>query len=236
MFQTTVSMPLTHSQLPQAPAQDDLPTKERILSASKELFASDGFEKVSLRAITQAAEVNLASVNYHFGSKDALIDAVIEDVITPVNRERLKRLDTIEAACPENQAPLLREILHAFLVPLASVMRESELSEQLFAKLMGRCMSEPSYRLPESIVPMFQETLSRYDAAIARSRPQLSSELIVWRLYFTAGTLVQSLLHLDALSRFTEGRTGSLGTTELLNRILDFCIAGFDAPETTPPV
>ena len=71
-------------------------TKEQILDAAEELFSEQGIDGVSLRAITQAAAVNLASVHYHFGSKEALAKAVFVRRIGVINRERLELLDECE--------------------------------------------------------------------------------------------------------------------------------------------
>ena len=67
-------------------------TRDKILGAAEQLFAHHGFEGTSLRAVTGLAEVNLASANYHFGSKEGLLKAVIERRIGPVNEERLSML------------------------------------------------------------------------------------------------------------------------------------------------
>ncbi|HCN76459.1 MAG TPA: TetR family transcriptional regulator, partial [Verrucomicrobiales bacterium] len=80
------------------PSSEDSGTRERILLKAAELFAQRGFESVSLRDLTQAAEVNLAAVNYHFGSKEALIEEVVTRVMRPMNDERLRLLDAAEAA------------------------------------------------------------------------------------------------------------------------------------------
>jgi AcrR family transcriptional regulator len=225
-------MPLAKSQLPLSPPSHsgDPSTKERILSAAEELFAAEGFEKVSLRAITQSADANLASVNYHFGSKDALIDAVIERIIAPVNQERLQRLDALETACEPGQTIPLPDILYAFLRPLVVAIKKSELSERMFFRLMGRCMSEPDYRIPESAIPQFQEVVDRFSATLTRTLPELPPDLILWRLYFTVGTLVQSLMHVDALNAISKGRSGNPPLDEILHRIIDYCVGGFTAP------
>ena len=71
-------------------------TQKRILDTAERLFAKEGFEQTSLRQITQEADVNLASVNYHFGSKKALIQAVVArymDVFMPALDEELRGLD-----------------------------------------------------------------------------------------------------------------------------------------------
>ncbi len=87
-------------------------TKTRILDTAEKLFGENGFDATSLRDITAQADVNLAAVNYHFQSKDSLIDAVIARRIEPVNR---RRLEMLEAAGPN---PTIEQIVEAFLAPL----------------------------------------------------------------------------------------------------------------------
>src|SRR5271163_200520 len=98
---------------------DRVDTKTRILDAAEKLFALKGFEATSLRDITAEAQVNLAAVNYHFQSKDSLIDAVIVRRIEPVNR---RRLEMLAAAGPD---PALEQILRAFLTPALELNLES---------------------------------------------------------------------------------------------------------------
>src|SRR5271156_7232965 len=87
-------------------------TKSRILDVAEKLFGINGFEATSLRDITAEAQVNLAAVNYHFQSKDSLIDAVIARRIEPVNRRRYEMLDAA------GLNPSLDQILTAFLEPV----------------------------------------------------------------------------------------------------------------------
>lgn len=67
-------------------------TKERILETTERLLAEHGFEAVTLRDITTAAEVNVAAVNYHFGSKEKLFEEIQCRYVNPVNDERLRML------------------------------------------------------------------------------------------------------------------------------------------------
>ncbi|MDC3353328.1 TetR/AcrR family transcriptional regulator, partial [Verrucomicrobiales bacterium] len=71
-------------------------TREQILDTAEVLFAADGFRNVSLRRITTEADVNIAAVNYHFGSKEALVSEVLSRVISPINGERLRLLNAAE--------------------------------------------------------------------------------------------------------------------------------------------
>ena len=93
-------------------------TKQRILDTAEHLFAREGYHSTSLRAITGQANVNLAAVNYHFGSKEALIEAVIERRIVPLNKIRKQNLEAVqEAARHEGRRPLVKEALRAFIEP-----------------------------------------------------------------------------------------------------------------------
>ena len=92
-------------------------TKEKLLDAAEELFADHGFASTSLRDITTEADVNLAAVNYHFGSKLDLLRAVFARRIGPVNAERLERFDALDD-------PDVEEVLRAFIAPLFKRLRE----------------------------------------------------------------------------------------------------------------
>ncbi len=88
-------------------------TRERILDAAEALFVEHGFEATSMRMITGRAGVNLASVNYHFGSKEALIQEVFRRRLTWLNEARLNALERFEQET--RGAPLkAHQIVEAF--------------------------------------------------------------------------------------------------------------------------
>src|SRR5258708_18044674 len=86
-------------------------TRTRILDTAEELFMLHGFEGTSMRLLTSSAGVNLAAVNYHFGSKDALIEALFRRRLDPMNAARLAELERLEkntnARAPYPRAPPL---------------------------------------------------------------------------------------------------------------------------------
>src|SRR5512135_1496279 len=111
-------------------------TKTRLLDAAEQLLAERGFAACSLRAVTATAGVNLGAVNYHFRSKEALIQAVFARRLAPLNRERLAALDALEAeAAGRPVAP--EALLHALLGPVLRLGREGE----CVIKLLGRMYS-----------------------------------------------------------------------------------------------
>ena len=115
-------------------------TRDKILDAAEILFAEKGFDGTSVRAITEKAGVNLAALNYHFGSKSGLIEALFKRRIDPINKKRLEMLREFEAEAGMNPVPL-EKILKAFLAPALRVS-ERNTSGRLFVRLMGRIHME----------------------------------------------------------------------------------------------
>src|SRR5215468_2668082 len=98
-------------------------TKARILDAAEVLFMEHGFEATSLRAITAAAGVNLAAVNYHFGSKEELFQAVLTRRLDPMNQERVDLLTRLENEVAPRPLPCER-ILNAMFMPALKLARD----------------------------------------------------------------------------------------------------------------
>lgn len=205
----------------------DLSAKHTLLEAAQRLFGAKGFEKVSLRALTQEAGVNLAAVNYHFGSKEGLIESVVESYMNPVNEERLRRLTEAE----EESGISLETIMDCYLRPVLEAVKRSALSEKLFFQMMGRCMSDRGLeKLPASTLSLFEEVTTRFPQAMLRTNPHLTIEDILWRLHFTVGVLIHVLIHTEALSLFTQGRAGNPTTENILTMVKSYCGAGIQAP------
>ena len=201
-------------------------TKERILEATERLLAEHGFEAVTLRDITTAAEVNVAAVNYHFGSKEKLFEEIQCRYVNPVNDERLRML---ELATVNGRVAGLREILEAFMRPFLFAVTRSKMSEQLFFKLMGRCVIDQQGGLPDALLPSFERVVESFTAALRTAEPDLPVEAVLWRLHYTFGVMAHTLLHGDALRRLTQDACGDPDFEVQLQGMIDFCHAGFHA-------
>ncbi len=199
-------------------------TKSRILEATECLVAEHGFEAVSLRDITSNAAVNVAAVNYHFGSKEKLFEAIQCRYIEPINEDRLRIIAELTA---EGRAPNVREILEAFMRPFLTVVKRSEMSEKLFFKLMGRCVIDHQGGLPEDMIPGIKKVAETFTAALLVAAPNLTTELALWRLHFTFGVMTQTLLHGDLLHSLTDGACGDPDAEAQFLEMIDFCEAGF---------
>ena len=109
-------------------------TRQRLIDATRELIAEHGEAGVSLRAITDAADANVASVSYHFGSKEALVSAAIEQSIELLVQDQIDGLRALEE-------PTLEDIATAWTRPVVRAVAASPCPEQVFMRVVGRTLS-----------------------------------------------------------------------------------------------
>ena len=204
-------------------------TKDRILSAAEQLFAETGVATTSLRTITALARVNLAAVNYHFGSKEALVDAVYERRLRPLNRERLLNLDGVLAGTTGNEAPPVEAIVEAFVRPILSAQRASEHGPHAFLRLLAQTYTEASRELRELVMRENRQVLDRYRDALARALPELSEEELYLRIRCSLGALNQLLSGGEIARMLSGGREPGVLTDADLDRLVAFVVAGFKA-------
>src|SRR5437879_8173243 len=170
-------------------------TRSRILDVAEELFSEQGFDRVSIRDITKKARVNLAAINYHFGSKEDLIAAIFEREFVPVNEARLAALDAVQHSGKKDAK--LEDILEAFVRPTVRCSIGKPKGEKAFSKLFGRCLSEPSPEIEALLKRQFEPLVGRMDSALKKALPQLSRSEIFWCMKFTYGALHHWLLTKD---------------------------------------
>lgn len=204
-------------------------TKDRILSAAEQLFAETGVATTSLRTITALARVNLAAVNYHFGSKEALVDAVYERRLRPLNRERLRNLDAVLSGAG-NEPPPVEAIVEAFVRPILSAQRASEHGPHAFLRLLAQTYSEASCELRELVMRENRQVLDRYRDALTRALPKLSEEELFLRIRCSLGALNQLLSGGEIARMLSGGREPGVLTDADLDRLVAFVVAGFTAP------
>ena len=215
-------IPLNESRGPAA-------TKDRILDAAEALFMEHGFEATSLRAITAAATVNLAAVNYHFGSKEELFQAVLTRRLDPMNLRRVALLDRFER---ESEAPLSCErIIVALFAPALELARDPRLGGKNFLRLLGRAYADPAPFIRKFLSEQYVQMIARFKAAFARALPHLPKKELSWRLHFIMGALSYTLAGTDALKLIAELNPKETANDEiLLRRLAPFLLAGLQAP------
>ncbi len=207
----------------------ETPTKERILEVAERLFAEKGLDGTSMREITDAAGVNLASVNYHFGSKDGLISEVFRRHFAPLNEERMALLDAVEAAAGD-RPPTLEAVLDAFIRPAVIGEFMSNLGKSAFLLLMGRCLCEPATYVEKYLRPHFGPTMERFDSMIARLLPGLAREEIFWKMNFTIGAVHHVLPIWSNMAHLPFGPEKPPDSEGIIRRLISFALAGMRSP------
>jgi AcrR family transcriptional regulator len=203
-------------------------TKEIILDTAERLFARSSFSSVSLREITAEAGVNLAAVNYHFGSKDALLLAVFKRRAVDLNRERLNLLREAEARAGDGPAPLY-DILHALVCPPIRWTQQPGSGQSVFIQFMGRVRTDGT---PEMRNLMDREVghLQPFAASLTRTLPGLPKAEIYWRLHFTLALMHYTITDLRRLDAISGGLCDLADTDALIARMVGFAVAGFEGP------
>ena len=199
-------------------------TRERLLNVAEQQFGEGGYEGTSLRAITVAAGANIAAVNYHFGSKEALLRAAVARAMAPVNTERRRRLDQLET----KGGPTPEQLIRAFVEPgLELVLRRSDRGPTV-ARFLGRVAFDPSLRIRELYAAEADPVEGRYLAALQAALPRAAPESVAFGYVNMLGLL--ALHQSQALARPPGGRSGgrSGDSDRLAENLIAFLVAAFD--------
>jgi AcrR family transcriptional regulator len=206
-------------------------TQTRILDAAEALYAEQGIDATSLRAITSAAGVNLAAVNYHFGSKRQLTEEVFARRFLPLSEERLRLLDAVEARATQDSRQLaVEEIVRAFIVPPLRLARDPVHGGERVIRLVGRLYSEPFDEVGAVIGKQFHETFHRFSVALSRALPTLPTTELLWRFHFMVGAMIHTVSDPARICRLTDGRCDTSDPDAIAERLIAFIAAGLAAP------
>ena len=190
-------------------------TRDRILDTAERLFAKQGFHVATLRQITQNAGVNLAAVNYHFGSKQALMRAIFKRRLDALNTARMYQLDQ----ALENNPPELEEVLDAFVQPALAFTRGGDAEGQRFMQLLLRAFADRDTDLHQAMRQEYAHVMRRFADAIARALPDADPERLRQQLDFIVGALT-----------LTMAESALKDTRIIADELVRFAAAGLRAP------
>jgi AcrR family transcriptional regulator len=198
-----------------------------------------GFEGTSMRLLTAKASANLAAVNYHFGSKDALIEAVFRRRLDPMNTSRIAELDRLEKDAASR--PLSKEgasgalspeaIIGAFVGVSLRMIEDSKSGGRNFIRLLGRTYTDPQKHIRSLIGQLYAPAMERFKNAFERALPQMPRDELVWRIHFMFGTLAYTLAATDTVQLIAGCKPEDRYDARLLEaRLTPFLLAGLLAP------
>lgn len=208
-------------------------TRERILDAAERLFMEHGYEGTSMRQITGEAGVNLAAVNYHFGSKEILMQEVFRRKLDWLNDARMRALDQMEQEA--GGKPLKpSQIVDGFFGTLLRMAEDDTRGGMIFLRLLGRTLTEPSEFIRTFLAQNYKPVVDRYKEALFAALPDVPKAEIVWRFHFMLGATSYAIAGTDAVRLITDWQIEDNESEDrldrLMPRLMSFLLGGLRAP------
>ncbi|HVW70325.1 MAG TPA: hypothetical protein VHB68_15215, partial [Steroidobacteraceae bacterium] len=176
------------------------------------------------REITAEAGVDLALVNYHFGSKKQLLAAVIERRGQVLNERRLQRLAEVRReAAP--RAPSTEAVVGAFLDPLLDLLAHAGPGWHSYFSLLAYVNNSPEWGR-KLMGKTFDAVVREFIQAIMDSLPGAAPEDVFWGYNFLTGALTLSLAETGRLDTLSDGLCRSSDVTSLQARLGRYAAAG----------
>lgn len=166
-------------------------TKTRILDAAQELFAEHGLEKTSLRLISAKAGVNVAAVNYHFGSKENLLREIFIRLITPLDAQRDRLL---AVAMDRGRDPSAQDLVRAFLIPWFEFKRHYPEFISIFGQFYAR-KDKTDSQFRDLIRESARDAYARFTRFAAAALPRVPSEELLMRINLAVATAASVLVN-----------------------------------------
>jgi len=205
-------------------------TKEKILDAAEELFADHGFTETSLRMITAKAEVNLASVNYHFGSKKTLIQAVFDRFMQHFTQDLSVEMERLEqsSADKSNGALKVIDVLTTLITPINKLNQLRPDGAGVFMNLLGRAYAETQGHIRRFAMENYADVLKRFTQLLQVTSPNILPSTMFWRLHFMLGSFIFTLAGHKALQEISESDFNQQVTIEeIIKQLVPFMSAAF---------
>jgi AcrR family transcriptional regulator len=202
--------------------------REAILAAAEDLFATNGFNAVSVRDIAQAAGANPGSVTYHFKTKDGLLLEIYRRHCGPMN---LRRSELLEAAKRvRDLQDRLEAIVRAYVVPAFTSGSDLAGGGARFTRLRAVISAEGNEVARRIIAQTFDDTSHAFIDAIQESLPHIPRTEIVWRSHFLLGALYYSLVMPDRVSRLSRGEADGADAASAIEQLVSATVSSLQAP------
>jgi AcrR family transcriptional regulator len=168
----------------------DTETREKLVLAAERLFAERGIDNVSLREINRAAgQRNVAALHYHFGSREALLEAIFERRMSGINERRVAMLDTLAA---EGWDETIRPVVEAMVLPLAEQL-DPAADGGHYIRFLAQAISDPGVDVGGLVRDKFDHGMVRTRKLARRILAHLPEEIVDERMTFAGAHMVHAL-------------------------------------------
>jgi len=200
-------------------------TREKILTAAWTLFSEEGFEAVSIRHVTTAADVNLSSVSYHFNGKSGLIDEIVIKALIPLNKHRIRLLKEAGDEVGNIEDVPLNRIVEAFVRP---ALRPEEFGGdiKMVTQLVARYLINPHASIPPLLMETMENVYKIFTIVIASQCPGMDLQKALRNLFYSLGA---AFMHHSFAWLADENCQKDRGERmdDYLDDVIDFCVKGF---------
>lgn len=192
---------------------------------AERLFSDRGFAGTSLRSVVREANVNIAAVHYHFGSKEGLFRAVVAQIAQPIVADQL---DNLSQCIHVSDPPDVEALLEAFLLPPLYCVMNPEEPRIYRARFMGRCRTEPD-PIQAIAKQEFRVSEQAYLDVLQRSLPNQSRTELSWKLDLVVASLIRVATEAGKPGALLQGNTSD-DIQMTVSRLVRFLAAGFRTP------
>ncbi len=210
------------------PKKNSETTRERILQAAECIYAAKGFHGMSLRDLTLMANVNLAAVNYHFGSKDKLVLALAERRLTPINSHRIERLTDLRKKYGREPIPA-SDLVTALVDPVFVALRQNKKSRTILVRLVAQMLIDDHKRFSQIHQIFYKDVIDCYHAELKRTLPKLSPQQIQAKFFCAFSTVLGLRLMANCMDCFMYTTTSSKLFDVLEKEITSYLVGGLSA-------
>lgn len=209
-------------------------TRDSILDAAEELIARKGYANTSMREITGRAKANLAAVNYHFGTKEGMVAAMLDRRLNPLNQKRIEMLAAeVQAARQEGRPPNTETLLRALVEPILRFFKSKEGGIN-FIKIFSQIHSDSDDTIRrhflKHMVPVFKVFFENFH----QSRPELPLDKLAVRIFFSIGAMAHCaniLVDEKIATISSQLEVPMLSDPEgLLEELVQFIVRGMEGP------
>ncbi len=205
-------------------------TKTRILNVAEALFAKRGFKQTSISLLAKMASVNQAAVNYHFGSKDALIEKVVKRRLSQIHDLRMKNLTEVQReARKRGTIPDLEALIRAFIEPTLR-FREDKTGADNLMMIAGRAVSELDMTVQKIFDENFKPGFLLFSQLMGEVFPDMPKAELRWRIYFIFGILSQVMQLFARIAPVPDYFPSEENPDTLIRRMIAFMASGVNAP------